>query len=112
LAFEISKAFVAFLAMAVAINLILAIFNMIPLGPLDGHRILAYWLPPRQKQAYNRFNKQYGMAVLFGLIMIGFLVPQFDLLYVIIIEPAEFIGELISGVEPLRMVYDILFPRG
>ncbi len=56
-------------------NLILAIFNLIPLSPLDGGKILGQLLPYNLQPGFARID-QYGpiilMALLFILPMIGF----------------------------------------
>jgi len=60
------------------INLLLMIFNLIPLGALDGHYILPYFLPERLAQQYKYYNARYGNMVLLGLIMLSiFGIPIF-----------------------------------
>jgi Zn-dependent protease len=51
------------------INLVLMVFNLIPLGSLDGHYILPYFLSRRAAAAYLHFNAQYGNMFLLGLIV-------------------------------------------
>jgi Zn-dependent protease len=53
------------------INLVLAIFNLIPIPPLDGSHILAAVLPPRLSWGYSRVAP-YGMLILFALLWTGF----------------------------------------
>ena len=53
------------LLLGVAINLALAIFNLIPFGPLDGHWLLGLLLPERQRIAWFQFNRKIGMPGLF-----------------------------------------------
>jgi len=63
------------------INLLLMLFNLIPLGPLDGHYILSWWLPPRLGVHYDRFNLSYGARIFLGLIILSVLgVPVFRFL--------------------------------
>ena len=53
------------------INLVLMLFNLIPLGALDGHYILPHFLGPRAAMAYNDFNDRYGNMALMGLVLLS-----------------------------------------
>jgi Zn-dependent protease len=53
------------------INLILMVFNLIPLGALDGHYILPYFLPERLALRYRYYNARYGNFVLLGFIVLS-----------------------------------------
>ena len=52
------------------INLVLAGFNLIPLPPLDGSKILMGILPPAQAAKFARIER-YGPLILMGLLMAG-----------------------------------------
>jgi len=52
------------------INLVLACFNMIPIPPLDGSKVLMRFLPP-QYEIYMLQLQGMGMFLLIGIIMIG-----------------------------------------
>lgn len=54
----------------VFINLILGFFNLIPLPPLDGSKILARFLPQRMEVQYLRLER-YGMLILILILMTG-----------------------------------------
>ena len=70
---------VTFFSLLVQVNLLLMIFNMIPLGPLDGHYILPYFLPERLRRLYIEYNARYGVFALLALIVAGLLgVPVFS----------------------------------
>jgi len=84
LMFPASDAVVFVLLVAKAgifVNAILMVFNLFPLLPLDGGRILAGLLPARASYAFSR-TEPYGMFILVGLILTGvmgaFLWPLVD----------------------------------
>ena len=62
----------AFFSLFVLINIALMLFNMIPLGPLDGHYILPYLLPRGIAQVYVNLNARYGTMAFLGLIVLSF----------------------------------------
>ncbi|HEX3027154.1 MAG TPA: site-2 protease family protein [Clostridia bacterium] len=57
-----------FLYYSAIINTGLSIFNLIPIMPLDGSRILAYFLPERLEAALA----QYGTYIQLGLLLLLF----------------------------------------
>jgi Zn-dependent protease len=58
------------LGFAVFINLLLAIFNLVPVPPLDGSRILQGFLPPDAREKYMRIEP-FGFIIIFFLLFIG-----------------------------------------
>ena len=50
-----------------ALNLFLAVFNMLPIPPLDGSRLLPLVLPERGREIYRQFE-QFGFIILFALL--------------------------------------------
>lgn len=62
-----------------SINLLLMLFNLIPLGPLDGHYILGHFLPGKLANTYLEYNSRYGHYLFLGLILVSILgVPIFS----------------------------------
>lgn len=56
------------LAQLLIINLVLAVFNLIPVYPLDGSKIILAILPPQLALEYEETMRQFGMLVLLLLI--------------------------------------------
>lgn len=59
-----------FLLIMVQVNICLAIFNLIPLYPLDGSHILINILPWQQAQAYQNFMARYFIYIFIGFIIL------------------------------------------
>ncbi len=58
------------LTTAIIINLVLAIFNILPIPPLDGSRVLMGMLPRDLGIRYAKLEP-YGFIIIFGLLYIG-----------------------------------------
>lgn len=52
-----------------ALNVILAVFNMLPIRPLDGSSVVDRIVPPRMRPTWERFG-QYGPLVLLAVIIL------------------------------------------
>ena len=59
-----------FLLMTAYMSIGLGLFNLIPISPLDGSKVLFSFLPDRAYMTLMRYEK-YGMAVLFVLVWLG-----------------------------------------
>jgi len=76
-----------FVLLAILFNLILAVFNLLPIPPLDGSKMVyARLKSPEAINAYNRFAR-YGMFILIGFLLLGgfqLILPVVGLLYTLL----------------------------
>lgn len=68
-----SPAFIQMMVTVLAINIALAVFNLMPLPPLDGHHILGAIFPKYQRWS-EKFMTQFGIL---GLIIVIFILASF-----------------------------------
>lgn len=61
-------ALLPYLVYIVWINLVLSVFNLLPIPPLDGSKILFYLVPSRELEM---FLHRYGIIILFAFILWG-----------------------------------------
>lgn len=87
---SLDSIFVIILVLALVYGIALAVFNLIPIPPLDGSRVLYAVLPDKHLYFYSRFEP-YGVLFLFGLFIFGGGVFRY-LLY-----PLSYISVLFSG---------------
>ena len=66
------------LKLFIIINFNLFLFNLIPLGPLDGNSVLPHFLPPNLRIRYQHWNFRYGSYALIGLVLLSILLPNFS----------------------------------
>lgn len=87
---------IQFLFDFLSINILLMLFNLIPLSPLDGEKVLEYFLPPSGVRFLDQI-RPYGpmilMALIFVLPMIGI-----DLFGIILFPLLRTIQSLLIGV--------------
>ena len=89
---SIDSLLVIILVLALVYGVALAVFNMIPIPPLDGSRVMYAILPDKYLYPYSRFEP-YGVIFLFGLFIFGGGIFRY-LLY-----PLSYISVLFSGYE-------------
>jgi len=63
----------------VYLNVILGVFNLIPVPPLDGSWIASWGLPRKWGDLYDRYMEPYGYLILIGLIVTGVIGIVFSL---------------------------------
>ena len=79
-----------FLVLLVFFNLVLMIFNFLPIPPLDGSKLLSLFLP---EEAYA-FLEQFGIYILLGLIIFS---STFPVIPFVISNVVGFFFQLITG---------------
>jgi Zn-dependent protease len=73
---------IPFLKVIIVLNIVLAVFNLVPIPPLDGSKVLFYFLPRRMERIQMLFE-QYGFFILILFIVFGvdFIHPIIEALY-------------------------------
>jgi Zn-dependent protease len=84
---ETSGMITTFLILFIFTNLLLLFFNLLPIFPLDGEKIAAYFLPQGGQDILYRL-RPYGPLILIGIILIGN-ATGFDLFDLVVGTPAE-----------------------
>lgn len=85
------------LATIVIFNLVLFLFNLLPLAPLDGYRIAVGVLPPEQSRAMVRYERETTL-ILMLLLMLGLITNgRLDVLWTVLGPPLRFLYRTILG---------------
>ncbi len=77
-------------------NLILAVFNLLPIAPLDGFKVALGLLPRKAANSLARLEP-YGPGILLVVIALGFLSPNLRILSIIISPILNFLSLVILG---------------
>jgi Zn-dependent protease len=92
-AHSMSEPVLMFTFTLVQISIALALFNLIPIYPLDGSHIISALLPYESARRYDYFMARHGMLVFIGLILLGR-----NVFPIIIGIPARFLIHAFVGI--------------
>lgn len=90
------------------VNLFLGTFNLLPIPPFDGSRIVMGVLPPALSKIYAKIEP-FGLIVVFALLVIlPYLFPELRLIERVVLPPVQWMGSqlawlatAVAGPEPL-----------
>jgi len=86
------------LAFLVFINLLLMVFNLIPIPPLDGSKVLFALLDRQTEMRWRPVLEQYGFVILIVAVFLPILPGQQTLVGIVIREVAYPLFDLLAGV--------------
>lgn len=90
------------------VNLFLGTFNLLPIPPFDGSRIVMGVLPPPLARIYGKIEP-FGLIVVFALLVIlPWLFPELRLIERVVLPPVQWMGSqlawlatVVAGPEPM-----------
>ncbi|MCK4312264.1 MAG: site-2 protease family protein [Candidatus Cloacimonetes bacterium] len=93
---SVSQFFMSMLLFAILINLALGIFNLLPIPPMDGSKILGGFLSDK---AYYRYTAQErkGAQILMIIFAVSFIF-KLNLIGAVIMPPLNFFLKLLTGI--------------
>ena len=90
----LAEHFLIFLYYGISLNVTLAVFNLLPIPPLDGSRIVSAFLPQRLAYFYLKYERIISI-VLMVLLLLGVISPVISIATNLIIEGLMWIPRLI-----------------
>lgn len=82
----VSVQLIGFLQIIIFVNLLLMVFNLVPIPPMDGSKVLMPFLPYKWQVKYESLER-YGMFLVLFFVMFGFplIIPVIDFMYRVIV---------------------------
>ena len=87
-----------FVGSIIFINLLLAAFNLLPIAPLDGFKVVLGVLPKTHALKWARLEP-YGALILLGIIGLSFFAPGLSILPLIIRPIVNVLSMIVLGGE-------------
>lgn len=78
----------------IIINILLGVFNMLPIYPLDGHHIVRELLPRYHQEPFMRFQLKYGYMILIAIMIL----PRFGMIPDIINPIVEYVEKALLSL--------------
>jgi Zn-dependent protease len=94
---EVTGPYTQAVGLLVYANCVLAVFNLIPIAPLDGSHVLEALLPPKQSRNLQIFYAQYGQMVVMGAIIALFVPPFSYFTRMALFLPIQLLFALVTG---------------
>ncbi len=89
------------LTVAIFFNVVLFFFNLIPLAPLDGWKVMLGLVPPHTARQLQQYEQESTFALMM-LIFVGFFIPQLSVIGVVIGPFIRLTFDLFTGLsDPL-----------
>lgn len=88
-----SSVLLTFIDVIVVVNIMLAVFNILPIPPLDGSHFLEYFLTEEQKYTFQ----MYGQYILLGIILLG-LISGFSIIWLIMDPLIRILHAILTGI--------------
>jgi Zn-dependent protease len=89
-----------YLSAIVLISIILGVFNLLPIFPLDGHRLIPPFLTDEAARSYMHFQSRYGFIVLIVLIAMPFITGgRFGILFEVMGPIINVLARLFAGAD-------------
>ena len=87
----------------IAINLFLALFNMLPVPPFDGSKVLGGLLPPRLGDRFARLDRYAFPIMLSLLVVLPLVAPQANIVQNLLIPPFEWAYNIVMSTAGLAL---------